>query len=200
MSDHDPRLDLPGSSTAPVEGGQWLRIKVIVWTIVIVLMIAAAALFARLATDVAGSAPKLSLPPVSLESLVKGDPERRREANPAPTVEEKPFETSKDAATDGDGIADPELMTHPAWLARPAPEYPVQAMRAGIEKGAVAMNCGVTVEGWLSDCRILSETPPGHGFADATLRSAQSVRMRPRIVNGEPVEARVEYTTRYRLD
>lgn len=203
MSDNDPRLDLPGSSTAPVEGGPWMRIKIIVWGVAIVLVIALAALFARIATEVAGSAPKLSLPAVSVESLVRGDPDRRQEAREESDAEPSPEPTAAETVAENDAAtagAEDGPVTRPAWTIQPMADYPTEAARAGIEQGAVEMNCGVTVDGWLSDCRILSETPTGHGFADATLRSAQGARMRPRMTDAGPVETRVQYTTRYRLD
>ena len=54
--------------------------------------------------------------------------------------------------------------------------------------------------GSLSDCRIVDEDPAGAGFGQAVIRAARSGRLAPRTVDGAAVGARVEFTTRFRLD
>jgi hypothetical protein len=50
------------------------------------------------------------------------------------------------------------------------------------------MQCRVTAAGRLADCVIIEETPPGLGFGEAMLKTARLFRMRPRTVDGHPVE------------
>jgi protein TonB len=73
--------------------------------------------------------------------------------------------------------------TEPAWRPVVAPKgevrfYPSRAQRAEIE-GEVVMECVVTPEGRPLKCRILSETPAGWEFGEATFRLAHKFKVRP---------------------
>lgn len=81
-----------------------------------------------------------------------------------------------------------------------SPEFPERANSRGIESGSAKVNCAVQANGSLSDCRLVSEDPSGAGFGQAVLRAARSGRLSPRTVDGAAVGARVEFTTRFRLD
>ena len=64
--------------------------------------------------------------------------------------------------------------------------------------GWAKVNCAVAPDGGLSDCRIVKEHPEGAGFGEAVLKAAASGRLSPRPASN--VGARVEFTTRFRLD
>lgn len=53
-------------------------------------------------------------------------------------------------------------------------------------KGHASINCRVGADGRLSDCRVVSETPPGRGFGQAALRMAGRIRINPRTRSGRP--------------
>lgn len=92
-----------------------------------------------------------------------------------------------------------EAVTRPIWVRQPTPTYPVApaAERAG--QGEVVLNCASQPNGSLSDCRIVSETPKGAGFAQSAMEAATRARLAPATVNGEAAQRRVTFTTRYRL-
>jgi TonB family protein len=64
--------------------------------------------------------------------------------------------------------------------------------------GWAKVNCAVAPNGGLSDCRIVKEHPEGAGFGEAVLKAAASGRFS--APSGSNVGARVEFTTRFRLD
>ncbi len=66
-----------------------------------------------------------------------------------------------------------------------------------VTEGRVALNCAVQRSGRLDDCQVVSEAPPGRGFAEAALRNARNARIDR---GGRPAGARVNFTVRYRLD
>lgn len=94
----------------------------------------------------------------------------------------------------------PSVITNPSWSRQVAPEFPERAQSRGIESGSAKVNCAVAPNGSLSDCRVVDESPAGAGFGQAVLRAARSGRLAPRTVDGAAVGARVEFTTRFRLD
>ena len=66
--------------------------------------------------------------------------------------------------------------------------------------GWAKANCGVDPQGRLFDCRIIEESPVGAGLGEAVLRAATDGRLSPRTVEPPRPGARVEFTTRFRLD
>ncbi|WP_313102684.1 energy transducer TonB, partial [Brevundimonas sp.] len=94
----------------------------------------------------------------------------------------------------------PSVITNPSWSRQVSPEFPERANSRGIESGSAKVNCAVAANGSLSDCRIVDEDPAGAGFGQAVIRAARSGRLAPRTVDGAAVGARVEFTTRFRLD
>jgi hypothetical protein len=65
--------------------------------------------------------------------------------------------------------------------AEAASAYPAAAEAARLA-GEVRMRCAMTALLQLSDCRVLSETPEGYGFAAAALSMAPFYRLRPDAV------------------
>ena len=95
------------------------------------------------------------------------------------------------AASCGAANAEPSVITNPDWVRRPtgqnvADAYPDRALRAGLS-GRAIVTCSVTLEGALSDCAILNETPPGYGFGAAAMRLTRSFWVRPATRDGKPV-------------
>jgi TonB family protein len=68
--------------------------------------------------------------------------------------------------------------------------YPDGALKQCLS-GQVTVRCVVTPGGELSGCTILSETPPGEGFGDATLDAAAQWRIRPVAADGTPTSGGV---------
>ncbi|HEY3815400.1 MAG TPA: TonB family protein [Caulobacteraceae bacterium] len=70
---------------------------------------------------------------------------------------------------------------HPHWVRRPngtdfTNNYPSAALRSGLS-GHATMECSVKPDGNLETCKVTEETPPGHGFGDATLHLMSKFRM-----------------------
>ncbi len=81
------------------------------------------------------------------------------------------------------------VVTPPAWIRIPTEAERQIARPVGAHKeGAqVWMKCTVTVEGVLTDCSIIKESPPNLGFGKSTLSLASKFRMRPQMLDGKPV-------------
>ena len=63
---------------------------------------------------------------------------------------------------------------------------------------SVRVECTLELGGGLSDCRILSETPPGMGFGEAALAAAGRSRV-PAHTDGTRQGAKVQWNIRFRL-
>jgi TonB family protein len=57
--------------------------------------------------------------------------------------------------------------------------------------GRVQLDCGVAPGGAITDCRILSETPPGEGYGLAALQAARTARLSPQAQRNPPATGRV---------
>ena len=62
--------------------------------------------------------------------------------------------------------------------------------------GDVVLDCAVTVDGRLTDCRVLSERPPRRGFGEAALLQATRARLSPQTMDQARARARVTFTFR----
>jgi periplasmic protein TonB len=85
----------------------------------------------------------------------------------------------------------PAVITNPEWLSRPsaaefARVYPEQAAREGIG-GLVSLSCEVAVNGAVTACDVVSESPGGYGFSRAALSLTPHFRLKPRTEDGQPV-------------
>jgi protein TonB len=86
----------------------------------------------------------------------------------------------------------PSIITRPDWARIPSASqisrlYPKRAAREKVQ-GRVVLRCQVTKAGALTECRVLSETPEGYGFGDAALKLSKMFVMRPKTVDGAPVD------------
>jgi len=66
--------------------------------------------------------------------------------------------------------------------------------------GWAKVNCGFDTQGRLLDCRIVEESPVGAGLGERVLEAVGAGRLAPRTVEAVQPGARVEFTTRFRLD
>jgi TonB family protein len=74
----------------------------------------------------------------------------------------------------------------PDWLAEPsfqdrAKAYPPEALKQGVN-GRSQISCSVETDGRLTACAVVSETPAGMGFGQASLSLAEHFRMKPEAV------------------
>lgn len=96
----------------------------------------------------------------------------------------------------------PLVITNPNWTRKPTGSelmraYPDEALRRGIG-GTANLRCSVRVGGTLTDCMVISESPPGQGFGQAGLDLTRHFRMSPGMVDRRPVEgARVTIPLRF---
>ena len=91
----------------------------------------------------------------------------------------------------GAGAETPKIV-EPDWLQKPNGEdiarvYPEIAQILNIE-GRAMVACNVDAQGLLENCRSEAAAPAGLGFDYAALKVAEKFRMRPRMVDGAPVE------------
>ncbi len=79
----------------------------------------------------------------------------------------------------------PAALTTTPSAAEMARLYPADALRRRTT-GRAVIRCQVSPQGLLNACEIMSATTPG--FAAATLKLAKSMRARPAMLNGQPIE------------
>ncbi|PIB95433.1 energy transducer TonB [Caulobacter sp. X] len=80
---------------------------------------------------------------------------------------------------------------NPNWLRRPTPQdianvFPKKALADGVG-GKAVIGCDVTVEGFLQNCKVLTESPEGYAFGAAGLQITPQLRMTPMMRGGKPV-------------
>ncbi|MGH6955999.1 MAG: TonB family protein [Caulobacteraceae bacterium] len=94
-----------------------------------------------------------------------------------------------------DNLTSPSY-TKPGWLVTPTSDdlsrvYPSEAMRRRLS-GYALLKCTVDAEGYLFDCVVSQETPPGMGFGNAALEITAYMRMKPATNNGVPITSAVQ--------
>lgn len=96
------------------------------------------------------------------------------------------------------------VITRPSWQRKPngaqlMNAYPNRAITAGVE-GAATLQCAVRLDGTLTQCAVVSESPGGYGFGRAALGLSRYFRMNPGAVNGRSIDgARVDVGVRFTL-
>jgi protein TonB len=98
----------------------------------------------------------------------------------------------------------PKKITRPDWLSQPdaaamSRYYPERAQRLGVS-GSATINCTVAANGTISGCDVVSETPSNYGFGDAARKLSRFFKMRPQMVDGQPVAGgTIEIPIQFRL-
>jgi TonB family protein len=90
------------------------------------------------------------------------------------------------------------------WLKKPSPEnllavFPRGAFREGIS-GSARISCLATVQGVLTDCVVLDESPAGKGFGDAAVALTPQFLMKPARYKGEPVPSPVNIPINFKME
>ncbi|HSK38221.1 MAG TPA: energy transducer TonB, partial [Arenibaculum sp.] len=113
-----------------------------------------------------------------------------RDGKPVSTSVSIPISFKTDGSFSGDRL---EMISNPLWAAAPsfadmAAAWPSKAKAAF---GHVSMRCGITPEGGLRSCDVLTETPGMQGFGKAAMALAPKFRL---LINGtlEPKLAKAE--------
>lgn len=105
----------------------------------------------------------------------------------------RPLVDPRDAELEA--IGESELPVGLDWQSRPRPRFPTTRYAEGF----VVTTCLTTPEGRLRACVIEMEHPHNGGFGRATLRAAESARLRNVAQPGAPVPVRqVSFRTNYR--
>jgi TonB family protein len=86
----------------------------------------------------------------------------------------------------------PRIIADPDWLRLPHTDqmamlFPPAAMRRHAS-GYAKVQCKVRVDGSLADCVVIEEAPPGLGFGKATIQATHFMLMRPKAIDGVPVD------------
>lgn len=90
------------------------------------------------------------------------------------------------------------------WRKKPSAEdivavFPKDAYRRGIS-GKASINCVVTVQGALSDCLVLEETPVGAGFGAAAIALTPQFLMKPAQSKGVPTQTTATIPVNFKMD
>jgi TonB family protein len=106
------------------------------------------------------------------------------------------------ASMDAPKLAPEATITNPDWIRKPGPDefadyYPKVAWLFGLG-GTVVITCKVSPDGGLTGCSTSEEAPAGFGFADAALQISRFFQMKPKTVDGKPVEGG-SFSTRIRF-
>jgi len=96
------------------------------------------------------------------------------------------------------------LDTPPDWIRRPTPAqllevFPTEAYKRGVS-GRALINCISTVQGALTDCVTLDETPAGMGFGGAAIALTPQFLMKPGQRGGKPALSSISIPVVFKLD
>ena len=110
----------------------------------------------------------------------------------APTPADGPAQAQPSPAPSLPPAPPRAVISNPDWMRMPtgaelASLYPRAAMAKHLG-GHTRMSCRVQADGTLTSCVILSETPAGLGFGRAAIQTSRYFKMRPKTVDGQPVE------------
>jgi protein TonB len=140
-------------------------------------------------------------PPRPLKTrTTKPERSKQNEKPPTPAVEPRPIEGDavpglipidpvdpSESSRRGRGLAGPgEFDRNAVALVRIAPDYPVRALRRGIE-GRVLLEFTIGRTGAVENAKVIA-AEPNSIFNDAALKAVRQWRYEPKIENGEAVE------------
>ncbi|MDB5437768.1 MAG: TonB family protein, partial [Caulobacteraceae bacterium] len=140
-------------------------------------------------------APTPFTPPIVLDEVPNDNPPVSN-AGPVTLPETPPA-----PATDTHGTAPPaptlplprpSVITSPRWLRQPTIDqmqrsYPARAIEAGTG-GRATINCRIVIGGGVTDCQVVSQSPPGEGFGPAAVQLSRYFLLDPRTENGQAVD------------
>jgi TonB family protein len=86
----------------------------------------------------------------------------------------------------GHTMLQPALVSGPTF-AQVQAAYPVRALSDGVD-GVAILQCRVTDKGRLDACHVYAEDPTGYGFGAAALDLASDFTLKPRMLDGDPVD------------
>lgn len=98
-------------------------------------------------------------------------------------------------AEDEDAI-DPDQVTPPRAVVKPAPTYPEDARKEKVE-GTVIVRAMIEKDGTVSSAEVVKGVHPS--LDRATVETIQTWRFEPALLNGQPVATQYHLTIRYRL-
>lgn len=113
-------------------------------------------------------------------------------------------EATGTAATPDVPARGPAVITNPTWLRKPSgaqlmDAYPERAITRNVS-GSATLRCAVRLDGSLTGCSVLTETPGGYGFGRSALGLSRYFRMNPGAVDGQAIDgARVDVGVRFTL-
>jgi periplasmic protein TonB len=91
----------------------------------------------------------------------------------------------------------PRSIRQPSWSRTPQTSFPRAARDNGILQGRVRLRCITSRTGTITQCAILSETPPGYDFGSSAVDAALRARVIPRTLNGEAVDGSIEFAVAF---
>lgn len=99
------------------------------------------------------------------------------------------------------------IVTNPTWAEKPsgvdvARVYPFRASDLELD-GRAVIECKVRLDGSVHGCFVISETPGGLGFGQATITLSATFKMKPKTADGVPVAGgvvKVPISYRMRID
>lgn len=184
-------MDERGPDT-PGGGKNGWGVDAVVWIAVVAVMIGLAGGIAWVASNTRFELPEVTftdqVEEVTLIEPVPPVAQPRRDASPAPSPE--PKET---LGPNG------EVLRRPVWVRQPMPYFPEMAMRRGIERGAVMLRCETLATGEFGAGEVVSETPPGAGFAEVALASMREARVKPYSIDGFETDSSIQFTIRFEM-
>jgi TonB family protein len=126
-------------------------------------------------------------PPTRYPDFLPGPPTpAKAKAAPAPVSRVPVSYVAAEAAASAAPV-----IVKPDWAIKPTGAdivefYPPEAVKAGVD-GAATIGCGVSLEGRLTDCKVLDEAPAQAGFGEAALKLSERFQMKPMSRDGQPV-------------